>query len=154
MSCRVFFPYPQDFIESTCYYAPGGPQAGIKERLTPQKFNFLNTDAGLQEAVGILECAFAQWGIENTLAFVRQGASGFNPDTFKTTGKGWRLQCNFTGVAGRDFVPKSNKLAYNICEYLQCIKRSMRYIDEHEGEPDKPSVWNSDERPDIICHYI
>jgi len=132
-----------DFIEMTGYYDGGRDAEGRPLSLSPERRSLLNTDAGLPEAVGILECAFARWGIENTLAFVRQGRSGFDP---QKTGD-WRMQCNFYGVAGRDRA-EGNTLAYNICEYLQCIKRAIRYIDEN------PAVWDNEERPDIPCKYI
>lgn len=61
----------QDFIEKTGYYA-GGPG---RQELTDAQRQLLDKDEGLPEVVGILECALCQWGIENTLAFVRQGGS-------------------------------------------------------------------------------
>jgi hypothetical protein len=125
------------------YYA-GRP--GQWQELPIEKFSFLNSDAGLPEAIGILECAFAHWGIENTLAFVRQGRSGYDPDKARSIG-GWRQQCHFDGVARRG-VSESNALAFNICQYLACIKRSMRYIDEH------PEVWDNADRPDIHLKHI
>jgi hypothetical protein len=42
-----------------------------------------DTDDALKAAVGILKHAFQIWGTENTLAFVRQGRCGFDPQ--KTT---------------------------------------------------------------------
>lgn len=103
--------------------------------------------------MGILECGFAQWGIENTLAFVRQGGSGFNPDNFRSWGQSWRALCHFDGVAGLDekamlSLKAVAPITFYVCEYLQCIKRSLRYID------DNPAVFENDERPDIQCTYI
>jgi len=142
-----------DFVEMTGYYA-GGP--GRRQDLTKDQWNRLNSDDGLPEAVGILECAFEQWGIENALAFVRQGRSGFDPTRpthldLKDNNR-WREQCTYfpaDGVAGRDVLNlKSNALAFNICEYLGCIKRSIRYIDEN------PAIWDNADRPDIFCQPI
>jgi len=131
----------QDFIERTQYFASlrGG------KPLTPELRNKLNSEQGLLDAVGILEEAFSKWGIENTIAFVRQGSSGYNPQHPK--GGDWRQQHGFQGVAAKGAVPESNPLVYNICEYLACIKLSLRYIDQH------PEIFYNDERPNIPCQY-
>lgn len=127
-------------------YYTGRPGANGWQELPIEKFNFLNSDAGLAEAVGILECAFQEWGIENTLAFVRQGRSGFNPQNKYVS---WRMLCGFDGVADSDRASQQPPAyAFNICEYLSCIKRGMRYIDEH------PEVWHNADRPDIPCRHI
>jgi hypothetical protein len=132
----------QDFVEKSHYYEEEMAR-DPRWKLSHEKFTFLNSDAGLQDAISILECAFAKWGIENTLAFVRQGSEGFDPDKPGD----WRQQCNFVGVAGAH-VPGSNKRAFNICEYLRCIKSGMRYIYEN------PDVWHNGSRPDIPCRHI
>lgn len=133
-------PCVQDFVEKSRFYAESSNPG---YQLPDEKFNLLNRDEGLQEAISILECAFRRWGIEGTLAFVRQGRDGFDPDKPGD----WRQQCNFVGVAGSQ-VSGSNKLVFNICEYLRCIKRYMRYICEN------PDVWHNAYRPDIPCRHI
>jgi hypothetical protein len=73
----------QDLIEQTGYFygTPG-------RCLSPWEWHLLTTDTddglptflAVKTSVGILKRAFEQWGIENTLAFVRQGREGFDPE--------------------------------------------------------------------------
>lgn len=63
-------------MERTGYYA-GGP--GKFAHLTFQQWQMLNSggDQGLHDSVRILMSAFDQWGVKDTLAYVRGGYSGW-----------------------------------------------------------------------------
>ena len=124
----------------TGYFA-GGPLNSDrhKQDLTPRQRQWLDSDEGLTDAVGILESAFWQWGYESTLAFVRQGRSGFDPEQAKN----WRQFLHYDWVVG-----KQVETLYNTCEYLRCIKKYLHCID------DQPELFDNEFRPDIPCHHI
>jgi hypothetical protein len=90
-----------------------------------------DTDAGLRAAVGILMRAFDKWGVENTLAFVRQGRSGFDPQRTSD----WK-----TFAAGD--VYRHTK------DYLDCIKTYLAFID------DNPALFWDEHRPNISLEHI
>lgn len=114
-------------IEQTGYFGSGD--------LTQGQWTLLNTnsDDGMKAAVGIVKAAFSKWGIENTLAFVRQGRSGFDPQ--KTND--WR-----------SFVGGNAVLLKHVEGYLSAIKTYLQYIDNN------PSLFWDDHRPDIYCEWI
>lgn len=120
----------QDFIEQTGYF-----QGTPGRDLTAWEWNLLisDTDEQVQAAVGILVCAFSKWHVENTLAFVRQGRSGFDP---QKTGD-WRA-----------FVGGDQTLQQHILGYLNCIKTYLRFIDND------PSLFWNQHRPNIYCEPI
>lgn len=135
----------QDLIQKTGYYWQN-PYS--YERISDEKFEFLKTDAGLHDAVGILNKAFDRWGIEDTLAFVRRGGDAFDPYSQYTkpdgTGSCWRNYWSAMHSAG--FKPQS--VYDEVVDYLSCIKKFLQYIDENEGY--LTNKW----RPDIHCPHL
>jgi hypothetical protein len=115
-------------IEQTGYF-----QGTPGRNLSAWEWNLLisDTDDTLKAAVGILKHAFQIWGTENTLAFVRQGRCGFDPQ--KTAD--WR------GFA-------SGEHQKQVFAYLTCIKTYLQYIDN------EPSLFWNQRRPDIYCQWI
>jgi hypothetical protein len=123
-----------DLIEQTGYFygTPG-------RCLNPWEWHLLTTDTddglptflAVKTSVGILKRAFEQWGIENTLAFVRQGREGFDPEQTSD----WR-----------EFVWGDQRK--QVFDYLNCIKTYLHYIDE------QPSLFWNERRPDISCEGI
>lgn len=128
--CAAHSDPSQDFIEQTGYF-----QGTPGRDLTAWEWNLLisDTDQQVAAAVGILMCAFRKWGVENTLAFVRQGRSGFDPQ--KTAD--WRA-----------FVGGDRTLQQHILGYLNCIKTYLHCIDN------EPSLFWNQRRPNIYCEWI
>jgi len=119
-----------DLIEQTGYF-----QGTPGRDLSAWEWNLLisDTDEQVQTAVRILKCAFEKWGVENTLAFVRQGRRGFDPQTTSD----WR------SCVGGD-----QDLQKHVLGYLYCIKTYLHHIDN------EPSLFWNQRRPDIYCEWI
>lgn len=126
----------QDLIEKSGYFGGGNFQV-----LTDNQWHMLNTksdtdrDKGLIAAVGILMRAFEDWHIENTLAFVRSGGDGFDPNQTKD----WR-----------EFVRRNNNhddLLKDTEQYMSNIKTYLLYIDQN------PSLFWDKYRPDILLKH-
>jgi hypothetical protein len=135
----------QDLIQKTGYY---WENPSCFQYISNKDFDNLNTDAGLHDAVGILNKAFDLWGIEDTLAFVRRGGDAFDPysEYMKRdeTGSGWRNYWSAMHHAGK----KPQSVYDEVVDYLSCIKKFLQYIDGNEG------YLKSGYRPDIHCPHL
>lgn len=135
----------QDLIQKTGYYSG---HKGQFQELTDAQFKQLCTDAGLHDAVGIVSWAVDLWGVEDTLVFVRQGGEALDPysDFYRqlrqqTPGEPhWREYCSNK--------KKGPAVFANVDEYLGCIKRMLRYIDDY------PQLMWDGHRPDIVCTHV
>jgi hypothetical protein len=135
----------QDLIQKTGYY---WQNSSSFQPISNEQFYHLNTEAGLHDAVRILNKAFDLWGIEDTLAFVRRGGDAFDPYSQymqrDQTGSGWRNYWSAMHRAGL----KPQSVHDEVVDYLSCIKRFLQYIDSNEG------LLTNGYRPDIDCPHL
>lgn len=147
----------QDLIEKSGFYSRNDTcDPGHWQALTNSEFDALNSNSeqSWHDAVGILNMALDRWGVEDTLAFVRQGGDAFDPyDEFykahKLAGQptGWReywAQKQFADPA------RKQEVYDQVVRYLGCIKRYLHLIDD---SPDL-SLRTNAYRPDINCKNI
>jgi hypothetical protein len=146
LACNYFrdnatiFNLSKDLIQKTGYY---NGHKGQFQFLTNDQFAHLCTEEGLHDAVGILSLAFDLWGVEDTLAFVRGGGDAFDPgNSVCRTGQPgqWRNYCHFTN--------KPQNVSDGVVDYLCCIKRMIRYLDEDQW------LMRDGRRPDLYCQHI
>lgn len=148
----------QDLIEKSGWLAQPprpGQYADLTDNSIPS-WTRLNSDAGLWDAVGILKFCIQEWGVEDTLAFVRKGGDAFDPcDPNHPAGaRGWwRVYCaqrQYTPPADSHMTPEEYKhMVWNdVTVYLGCIKKMLHYID------DDSSLMTSSLRPNIYCPHL
>jgi hypothetical protein len=148
--CRI-----QDLIQKSGFYSRNDlSDPGHWQALSNDQFNDLNshTDQALHDAVGIVKMALDRWGVEDTLAFVRQGGDAFDPcdpayQAHRLAGEptGWREYW-----AAKQFdTPQHKQEVYGqVVRYLSCIKRFLHFID------DDPNFRTDGRRPRIDCPHI